>query len=201
MTRTPHRLYAAVPVTAAIFSLMLLVHALWIPVKAEVAQWLIARSWEQTLAGETDASPWPWADTRAVGVLTVPGRGIRQMILEGNSGRNLAFGPVLMDGSEESEDLVLNGHRDTHFRFLQDLKKGDRLQIELPGRTRSFEVTQIDIVDSRQRELIIEPGVRRLSLVTCYPFDTPVAGGPQRYVVTALPADPDFSRPRSPSSS
>ena len=33
----------------------------------------------------------------------------------------------------------------------------------------------------------MEPSVSRLSLVTCYPFDAPVAGGPLRYVVTALP--------------
>jgi len=200
MTRIRHWPYAAVPVTAAFFSLVFLIHALWIPVKAELAQWLIARSWERTLAGEAGASPWPWADTRAVGVLTAPGRGVRQMILAGNSGRNLAFGPVLMDGSEASEDLVLNGHRDTHFRFLQDLRVGERLQVQLAGRTRSFEVTQIDIVDSRQLQLVIEPGVTRLSLVTCYPFDTPVAGGPLRYVVTALPAEAAISPPRSPSS-
>jgi len=58
-----------------------------------------------------------------------------------------------------------------------------------------FEVTNLDVVDSRTRELVIEPGVRRLSLVTCYPFDSPLAGGPLRYVVTALPLNP-----RSPSS-
>ena len=200
MTRISHWPYAAVPVTAAFFSLLFLLHALWIPVKAELAQWLIEKSWERTLAGETGAQPWPWADTRALGVLTVPGRRIRQMILEGNSGRNLAFGPVLMDGLESGEDLILNGHRDTHFRFLQHLRKGERLHIHLPGRTRLFEVTQIDIVDSRQIELVIEPGVQRLSLVTCYPFDTPVAGGSQRYVVTALPVESNPSQRHSPSS-
>jgi sortase A len=189
MKRTRHWPSAAVPVTAAFFSLLLMGHALWIPVKAELAQWLIERSWEKTLAGQPAAQPWPWADTRIVGILTVPGLGVRQMILEGNSGRNLAFGPVLMDGAESGEDLVLNGHRDTHFKFLQQLRKGERVEIQLPGRTGLFEVTQIDIVDSRQVEVVIEPEVRRLSLVTCYPFDTPVAGGPQRYVVTALPVE------------
>ena len=206
MTRIRHWPYAAVPVTAAFLSLLLMVHALWIPIKAELAQWLIERSWEKTLAGQPAAQPWPWADTRTLGILTAPGLGIRQMILEGNSSRNLAFGPVLMDGGESGEDLVLNGHRDTHFKFLQDIRKGERLQIQLPDRTRLFEVTQIDIVDSRQTELVIEPGVQRLSLVTCYPFDTPVAGGPQRYVVTALPVEsnvsslPAASQRHSPSS-
>jgi sortase A len=201
MSPTRHWLYAAVPLTAAFFSLLFVARALWIPAKAELAQWLIEHSWEQVLAGDEQARPWPWADTRPLGILSVPGLNIRQMILEGNSGRNLAFGPVLLDGSGQGQDLVISGHRDTHFRFLEELSPGDQLQIELRDRMQSFEVSQVEVVDSRRRELVIEPGTSRLSLVTCYPFDTPVAGGPLRYVVTALPVASDLrSSPRSPSS-
>jgi len=201
MIKTRYWLYAAVPLTAAFFSLLFLAQALWIPVKAELAQWLIERSWQQTLAGNEPVRPWPWADTRPMGVLSVPGLDIRQMILEGNSGRNLAFGPVLLDGSAQGQDLVINGHRDTHFRFLQELSPGDRVQIQLLDRTQWYRVSQLEIVDSRWQELVIEPGTSRLSLVTCYPFDSPSSGGPMRYVVTALPADSTLTRPqRSPSS-
>jgi hypothetical protein len=48
MKQTRHWLYAAVSFTAAFFSLLYLVSALWIPAKAELAQWLIERSWHQT---------------------------------------------------------------------------------------------------------------------------------------------------------
>lgn len=197
MTRARHWFHAAVPFTAAFFSLLLLLQALWIPAKAELAQWLIERSWQQALAGKEEQRPWPWADTLPVGVLSVPGLDIRQMILEGNSGRNLAFGPVLLDGSGQGRDLVISGHRDTHFRFLRELQPGDRLGVQLRDSTRLFEVSQVDIVDSRNRELVIEPGTHRLSLVTCYPFDTPQAGGPLRYVVTALPTRSEL-RQRQP---
>jgi len=201
MNRTRHWLSAAVPFTAALFSVLLVFQALWIPAKAELAQWLIEHSWQQALNGNEQARPWPWADTRPLGVLSVPGRNIRQMILEGNSGRNLAFGPVLLDGSGQGRDLVISGHRDTHFRFLQELLPGDRVQVQLRDRTQLFEVSQLEIVDSRRNELVIEPGTSRLSLVTCYPFDTPLAGGPMRYVVTALPAESAIRRPlRLPSS-
>jgi sortase A len=201
MSPTRHWLYAAVPLTAAIFSLIFIARALWIPAKAELAQWLIEHSWEQVLAGDEQARPWPWADTRPIGVLSVPGLDIRQMILEGNSGRNLAFGPVLLDGSGQGQDLVISGHRDTHFRFLKELSPGDQLQIELRNRVQTFEVSQVEVVDSRWRELVIKPGTSRLSLVTCYPFDSAFAGGPLRYVVTALPVASDLrSSPRSPSS-
>jgi len=180
------RIRAAVTLTAAFFSTLYLISALWIPVKAELAQWLIERSWQQTQQGHKNARPWPWADTRAVGVLSIPGLGIRQIILEGNSGRNLAFGPVLLDGTL-GQDLVISGHRDTHFQFLQDLQAGDRLIVQTEHTKQQYEVIATEIIDSRTSRLVIEPGTNRISLVTCYPFDAPLAGGPLRWVVTALP--------------
>jgi sortase A len=194
-----HWLYAAVSLTAAFFSLGMAVSAAWIPLKAELAQALIERSWRSHLDGAAGTPPWPWADTWAAAELSVPSSGVRLLVLAGNSGRNLAFGPVFLDGTLGGRDWVISGHRDTHFRFLRDLQPGDRIHLQRPGGRLWFEVTDREIVDSRQQELVIEPGVARLSLVTCYPFDSPRAGGPLRYVVTALPLPTGVS-PRSPSS-
>lgn len=168
-------------------SIAFFLHSAWIPVKAEVAQWLIERSWQQCRAGPDCPPPWPWADTRPAAILEAPAHGERLVILEGNSGRNLAFGPVLGEGAVNGSDLVISGHRDTHFRFLQRLAAGDRIVLTRGERVQEFEVMQLDIVDSRDVGLAIEPGLERLSLVTCYPFDAPLAGGPLRYVVTAVP--------------
>ena len=107
--------------------------------------------------------------------------------------------PVFLDGLENSLDQVISGHRDTHFRFLQQLETGDRVQLTLPGGSRWYEIVERDVIDSRSRQLVLDPGMERLSLVTCYPFDTPTAVGPLRYVVTALPVTNGTSR-RSPSS-
>ncbi len=183
MRRTLHWPLAAVILTAAFF----LLDALWIPVKARVAQFLLEDAWRRTLAGEPAARPWAWADTRPVGVLEAPRLGLRQIVLEGASGRNLAFGPAALT-PVDSGDVLLSGHRDTHFDFLQDLRAGDPLSLRTPAGTRKFRVAWTEIVDSRSRELVLESGRSRLTLLTCYPFDSPVAGGPLRYVVTALPA-------------
>jgi len=180
---------AAVIAAAALFSLGTALHAAWIPAKAELAQWLIARSWETAEAGGTAPPPWPWADTRPAAVLEAPALGIRQYVLEGNSGRNLAFGPTFSDGTARGRDLVINGHRDTHFAFLRELRIGDRLGVRRDGATAWYAVARTEVVDSRTQGLVVDPGVDRLALVTCYPFDSPHAGGPLRYVVTALPAD------------
>lgn len=177
------RVAAVTLVTAAFF----LLHSMWIPAKAELAQWLLERSWDEVLAGATDARPWPWADTQPVAVLEAPGHGVRQLVLAGESGRNLAFGPTL-HGDYSYRDLVISGHRDTHFAFLSKLRHGDRLSLETPSGLREYEVAFTEIVDTDRHALVLEPGVDRLSLVTCYPFDSITPGGPLRYVVTALPA-------------
>ena len=180
-----HWLLAAVSFTAAVFSF----DALWIPVKAELAQHLLERAWLRTLEGEPDAKPWPWADTRAVAILEVPRLGLREIVLEGSSGRNLAFGPTLVNtgGFDDSSDRVLSGHRDTHFNFLKDLKNGDLLRLRTSSEIRDYRVSWQETVDSRKQQLVIDDSVDRLTLLTCYPFDAATTGGPLRWVVTALP--------------
>jgi sortase A len=164
----------------------LMLNALWIPAKAELAQWLLERSWDDVRAGAGWSPPWPWADTQPVAVLAIPSLGVRQLVLQGDSGRNLAFGPTLR-GAASSRDLVISGHRDTHFTFLRELQPGDLITVETPDEHREYKVAYQEVIDTRQHNLIIEPGVERLSLVTCYPFDNLAPGGPLRYVVTALP--------------
>jgi len=180
-----HWLLAAVSFTAAVFSF----DALWIPVKAELAQHLLERAWLRTLEGVPDARPWPWADTRAVAVLEVPHLGLREIVLEGSSGRNLAFGPTLVNSNrlDESSDRVLSGHRDTHFNFLKDLNTGDRLRLRTATEVRDYRVSWQEAVDSRYQSLVIDDSVDRLTLLTCYPFEAAATGGPLRWVVTALP--------------
>jgi len=181
-----HWILAAVSVTAAI----LFIDALWIPIKAEVAQFLLARSWQQTLAGEPNAKPWPWADTRAIAILEIPHLGLSEIVLEGSSGRNLAFGPTLVNASpiDKTKDRILSGHRDTHFNFLKDLKKGDLLRLITPSGTRDYLVSWLEAIDSSQQNLVIDENLERLTLMTCYPFNTATTGGPMRWVVTAIPS-------------
>lgn len=180
-----HWLLAVVSFTAAAFSF----DALWIPVKAELAQHLLERAWLRTMAGEADAKPWPWADTRAVAILEVPRLGLREIVLEGSSGRNLAFGPTLVNTGpiEQSSDRVLSGHRDTHFSFLRELKIGDLLRLRSASGVRDYRVSWQEAVDSRRQQLVIDNSIERLTLLTCYPFATAMPGGPMRWVVTALP--------------
>jgi sortase A len=199
MRKVAGRPVAAVLFTAVFFIGLLAaataVHAAWIPLKAKLAQGLLQRSWEMQKNGK-DMRPWPWADTHAIARLQIPRLAIEQIVLEGSSGRNLAFGPTLAEHSLRMQDWVINGHRDTHFRFLQELQAGDQLRLETAAGMTAFRVDTLEVIDSRDFDLVLEPGLSRLSLVTCYPFDATAVGGPLRYVVTALPViATDFNPP------
>lgn len=161
--------------------------------KAWLAQILLEQAWQRSLAsptGQVAQRPWPWADSHPVGRLQVASLGIDQIVLAGASGRSMAFGPAHLDGTAApgaKGHSLLFGHRDTHFRFLKALALGDEVTLQgRDGLRRRYRVVDRQVVDSRAAELLPSAGEARLSLVTCYPFDSLDPGGPLRYVVHAV---------------
>lgn len=165
----------------------------YIHAKARLAQALMQSSWTQTLANGTPVPPWPWADTYPVARLTAQRQRVDLLVLAGASGRSLAFGPGHVDGTAlpgEAGNAVISGHRDTHFAFVRDLKAGDVLLTQSrTGAYARYEVMGMEVVHKSDVRVILDAGDSRLTLVTCYPFNTPVPGGPMRYVVVAKRID------------
>jgi len=167
----------------------LLAAGFWLPAKAELAQHLLNRAWQRTADGDAVARPWPWADTHPVARLTLPDSDEPLTVLAGASGRNLAFAPALLDGSAPPGThgvTVIAGHRDTHFRRLATLALGDVVTLERPdGSVFTYEVANLDVIDSERAELRLDADESIVVLVTCYPFEAVTPGGSLRYVVTA----------------
>ena len=165
----------------------------YIPAKAFVAQELMLRAWDRATDGDWQPPPWPWADTWPVARLVAKGGDVDLIVLAGGSGRTLAFGPGHLSASAMPGDRgnsVIAGHRDTHFNFLKDLAIGEVLYVQTAdGRNHIFEVSDLDVVDSRRGSLLLDVDESVLSLVTCYPFAAAEPGGPMRYVVTARKRD------------
>jgi len=173
----------------------------WIFAKAALAQLLLRQAWAATRAGDARARPWPWADTWPVARLRSPERRVDLIVLEGATGSSTAFGPGHLIGTAAPGtpgNVALAAHRDTHFRFLRDLTPGEPLWLELPdGRSERYTVQRTSVVDERDTRLLQAPG-EWLTLITCYPFDAPLPGGPLRYVVQARPAlSPSGTPPRA----
>jgi sortase A len=161
----------------------------WIYLKAWMAQHLLQRAWARTLRGEAAVKPWPWADTWPVARLRAPAHGVDLIVLAGVSGRTLAFGPGHAEGSAlpgAPGTAIVTAHRDTHFRFLERLRRGDEIVVEVPHRPRArLWVTELSVVDARTAVIRSDRETAGLVLMTCYPFGAVTPGGSLRYVVTA----------------
>jgi sortase A len=155
--------------------------------KAHLAQYLIADAWQETLADGQPHPPWSWADTHPVARLNFPTLGKTSYVLEGASGRNMAFGPVHsetsgMPGGQIS--TVISAHNDSHFSFLGQLRLQDVIQIETLAGAYSYRIADIRVVDSDKQQISINQQ-DELILTTCYPFNALQTGGNLRYQVTA----------------
>jgi sortase A len=173
----------------------------WIPIKARLAQALLVHAWDERLEGDSEPKPWPWADTWPVAVLRAPRLGVERVVLSGASGRNMAFGPTHLGDTAapgSAGNTVLSGHRDTHFAFLQNLAPGDELWLDTADRVRHrYRVVDLDVVDERTSWVTAPTEDAVLTLVTCYPFDAVLPGGPGRFVVRAVAEESPDARSAS----
>jgi sortase A len=184
------------PLKLTILSTMLIVAGMWsfgsgvyIHCKAWLAQQLIASAWQRTLSGEREVRPWPWADTWPIARLRTADGIIDLYVLADASGRSLAFGPGQVSGTApigKAGDTLIAGHRDTHFKFLRTLPIGAELILQTEdGNDHRYRVVEEFVFDTRNERLASVPAVSTLTLLTCYPFDAVIPGGPLRYAAIA----------------
>lgn len=172
----------------ALAGLMLVGKGFYMKAKAEVSQVLLKRSFTAQLSGETNAKPWPWADFSTEAEITAPRIGETAVVLSGASGEALAFGPARLANTPapgEPGTSVIAAHRDTHFRWLKDVKPGDLLVItRTDGTSLTFRAGVSRIARWDESGINADAPGRNLVLATCWPFDA-TEQGPLRYIVDA----------------
>ncbi|WP_260681515.1 class GN sortase [Aliiglaciecola sp. M165] len=159
----------------------------YIHAKALLAQYLIADAWQESLQSGQPVAPWSWADTYPVAALKIANKHL--YVLSGSSGRVLAFGPGHVSSTSlpgEQGNVVISGHRDTHFDVLETVKKADIIQMTSPAGTRSYTVDEIRVAHYSQVEYLNDAGQDMLTLITCYPFDSITPDTPLRLIVRAV---------------
>ncbi len=156
-------------------------------VKAEVAQYLLESTWSSNVK---EAKPWSWADTWPVFKIIIPNIRVSSLVLKDVSSESLAFGPGLMTKDIIPGDIgnsFIAAHKDTHFDNIGKLKKGDDIFIQKKsGEQLSFKIDSIRVVNSKTEQANILSNDKRLTLVTCYPFDAQQRNTPFRYLVSAV---------------
>ena len=154
-----------------------------IPAKAWVAQILLDRAFDRSVAEHRPVKPWPWADTAPVARVILPRLGVSQIVLSGGSGQAMAFGPTIMPARQAV--TVMAAHRDTHFAFLKDARPGDEVRVQFAaGEMRRYRITGSQVVRWNRFAYPADPSRPLLALTTCYPFGA-TAHGPLRYVLWA----------------
>nr|WP_188955349.1 class GN sortase [Shewanella ulleungensis] len=177
----------------------LIVQGGYMQAKAHFAQFLIERAFEQTLVDNQPHKPWSWADTHPVAkmrVLQHNAQGVQPLgqdlyVLAGASGRNLAFGPSLMlagAGIGEQGNMIIAGHRDSHFMRLQYVNVGDMIELySATGQLQVYRITATQVVHESATEVLEQTENSKLTLITCYPFDQLAGNAEYRYIVEAKP--------------
>jgi sortase A len=177
------------PLVLALIGLILFGDGAYIHAKAWLAQILLERAFDRSLATGEVIKPWSWADTWPVARIEVKRIGASAIVLEGASGQALAFGPghihQTVDAGERGT-AVYAGHRDTHFRFLRNVAVGDVIDVTRRDGKR-FRYRADSSVVVRFDASGIDPTAQDVELVltTCWPFDA-VTEGPERYVLHAI---------------
>lgn len=167
-------------------------HGVYMQAKAWLAQVLIEQAWQTTLKSPNKKiKPWFYADSYPVAQIIWPKHNKRLTVLDGASGRNLAFAPSHFLPAGElgganfgnSQGALIAGHNDTHFAFLKNAKVGEQFSLQLKnGQVQHYSVTHVEVINQYNTDFLQQSG---LYLLTCYPFGSLASGTDLRWLVSA----------------
>jgi len=176
------------PLLLAVVGLILFGQGAYIHAKALLAQVLLERAFEKTVATGRETKPWSWADTWPVARIEVKRLHASTIVLAGSSGQALAFGPGHVERTANAGErgvAVYSAHRDTHFAFLKNVAIGDEIDVKRQdGQTFRYRVDRTSVVRFDASGIDPLAGGHELVLSTCWPFDA-LTQGPERYLVHA----------------
>jgi len=129
----------------------------------------------------------PKRDPLAIGELTIARLGLDVVMREGvdESSLRKAVGHLPTSALPgEAGNVVLLGHRDTFFRPLRGIARGDVVRVRTAGGSFNYHVESVQVTEpdwpgavERTREPVV-------TLITCFPFEY-IGSAPRRFIVRA----------------
>lgn len=123
----------------------------------------------------------------AIAKLSIPRLETNLYVVEGDGNRELRRGPGHVRGSAMpggDGNCLIAGHRDTHFRVLKDIRKGDEIVLQTREGEYTYRVETTQIVSPQNTASLRPTSDAVLHLITCYPFYY-VGSAPKRFIVEA----------------
>jgi LPXTG-site transpeptidase (sortase) family protein len=146
----------------------------------------LAAEWQQQQQPQTSAKAKSAVDDSLIR-LVIPKIDLTSFVVEGTNHHALLLGPGhLKDTAEPGEvgNAVISGHRDTFFRHIHELDKGDKIFVDRGGKRMVYEVTEKKIVEPDDIAVTNPTEDSELTLITCYPTYY-IGPAPKRLVVSA----------------
>ncbi|HEX7894930.1 MAG TPA: class D sortase [Terriglobales bacterium] len=119
--------------------------------------------------------------------LSIPKIGLEDVVLEGATQHSLLQGPAHLKDSVEPGspgNAVIAGHRDTFFRHVHSLRRGDDIYVMRDGHRFHFVVMYRRIVQPTDLSVLRSANDTEITLITCYPTHV-IGPAPERLVIVA----------------
>jgi sortase A len=179
--RSPRRLSsAALLITGTVLLLFTLCSYAWMALEQR-------RLESAPLASIATSSEKPDQGDNAVTLLNIPKIDLQAAVLEGTNRKALLLAPGHLEKTVwpgQSGNAVIAAHRDTFFRRLHELHKGDDIYVRRAGRRYHYAVSNTAIVSPSDIAVIRPSSDTRLTLLTCWP-PYYIGPAPKRLVVVA----------------
>jgi Ca-activated chloride channel homolog len=161
-------------------------------ISMEAYQWHAAKVLDRKLAAPVHAAA---ASSRqslhrpgeVLARLEIPRLGLSQIILEGTSDSTLRRGLGHIEDTAfpgELGNVGVAGHRDTFFRAVRNVLKGDEIIVTAPSGKITYIVDSMKVTTPEDTGGLDPTPAPSLTLVTCFPFNF-VGHAPKRFVVRA----------------
>lgn len=128
-----------------------------------------------------------YAHGSVIGMIDIPNVGINAVVVQGDSNDVLRHAVGHIPGTSfpgQSGNIALAGHRDTIFRPLRNIRRGDLIALRTDTGVFRYQVTSTKVVPPNDVGVLESRGRNEVTLVTCYPFYY-VGHAPDRFIVRA----------------
>jgi sortase A len=126
-------------------------------------------------------------DGELIGRVEIPKLHLSAVVFQGSDSSVLDHGVGHVDSTAlpgQPGNVVLAAHRDTLFRPLRNIRKGDLVTVTTESGLRNYRVDSTEVVKPTDISVLNPTAKPTLTLITCYPFYY-VGHAPRRFIVRA----------------
>jgi LPXTG-site transpeptidase (sortase) family protein len=135
-----------------------------------------------------------FAEGDILGEIQIPRLQIDAVVVQGDSNADLRRAVGHLSGSPlpgQQGNIVLAGHRDTFFRPLRNIRRGDEIVFKTGNGSFHYRVESTEIVVPSDVQVLAPSNRYDLTFITCFPFYF-LGPAPKRFIVHAVEVDAAF---------